>query len=175
MRRANEVTFSRPISGLWPKESGGLSVWPRFPFFTSGYLSSPGSASKKSISDKALALFSEGMDWSAVWISLFIYCVGFFLSLLLPFFFLTFVCVSAHRRGSWSVERPVGVGTSECRVGWVGEEVSHQGLCRCWRWPFVVSVTHPWGVFFSGGKKIGFRDKRSGSHSGSVTFWECSF
>ena len=131
---------------------------------------SPGSASKKSISDKVLALFSEGMDWSAVWISLFIYCVGFFLSLSLCFFFLTFVCISAHRRGSWSVERPVGMMTSETQRGWVGEEVSHQEHCRCWRWSFVVSVTRPWGVFFSEGEKIGFRDKRSGSHSGICYF-----
>ena len=98
----------------------------------------------------------------------------FFLSLLLPSSWLLFASQPIEEEADlW--RRQMAWGPLRCRLGCVGEEVSHQGLCRCWRWSFVVSVTHPWGVFFSGGKKIGFRDKRSGSHSESVTFWECSF
>lgn len=122
-------TFQDPYLACGPKQMRP-SVWPRFPFLHRVTSLSPGSASKKSISDKVVALFSEGMDWSAVWISLFIYCVGFFSFLLTPLLLPDFLFASQPIeeeadlwRGQlawWPLRCRVGVRKCHTRsiVGW---------------------------------------------------------
>lgn len=177
MRRANEMTFLRPTPGLWQKQTWAfwLPVWSQFPF------SSPGSfpesrLSKKQISNKALALFSGGMDGFVVWISLFVYFLSFFsLSLLFLSFFLTFVCISTHWSWSSFVDRPVGMVTSGKQGGgWVRKCHIRHRVGSTVDPLFSPSPTHE--VYSSlGGKKIGFRGKRSASSSGSLTSWGCGF
>lgn len=142
MRRANEVTFSRPISWLRSKQSWGLSLT-TVSFFCIGLpLWVQALPLKNQFLTRLWPCFLKEWIGSAVWISLFIYCVGFFFfsSFDSPSSSLTFVCISAHRRGSWSVERPVGMVTLRCRVGWVGEEVSYQEHCRYWG---LCCLSHP--------------------------------
>lgn len=149
MRQTNEVTFSRPTAGLWQKQASGL-LPPRpgqFLFYTHQAASwSPGSASKKEISNQAFWLHSleerAGLvSWSTLSYSFSVLSFPF-----APSFCLPCVCLSASRSGSSLVSGQLQWSPLRCRrANRVGEEVSHQREGQCWWGPLAVSATHPGG------------------------------